>query len=302
MILLKLLKPILLIFMLVNLACANAQVQISTYEPATIKEIDQQQFLRIKSNEKNIPESLQLANVRYVPESGIPEGLYVDLISVVHIADKQYYKELNKEFEKYDAVLYELVAEEGTRISENDKGKGKGMLHALQNGLKSALGLSFQLDEVDYTPKNFIHADISADDFAKSMEQRGESFFSMFLRMWLVGLQQQASNPNAITNMDLIMALMAPDSKKQLKILAAHQFSEMEPVMKALDGENGSTIITERNLKALKVLRQQIEKGNKKFAIFYGAAHMPEMAEVLMQEFKMKKESVRWLDAWDLMH
>jgi hypothetical protein len=74
----------------------------------------------------------------------------------------------------------------------------------------------------------------------------------------------------------------------------------MEPVMKALEGENGSTLITERNLKALKVLRQQIEKGNKEFAIFYGAAHMPEMADVLMQEFKMKKESVRWLDAWDL--
>ncbi|MBL4659123.1 MAG: hypothetical protein JKY19_02110, partial [Alcanivoracaceae bacterium] len=55
-----------------------------------------------------------------------------------------------------------------------------------------------------------------------------------------------------------------------------------------------------RNLKALKVLRREIEKGHKKFAIFYGAAHMPEMAEVMMKKFKLKPGQVKWVDAWDL--
>ncbi len=297
---LKISKVLILSILILNLNIATSQGQINSYKPVVIKELDQQQFLRIKKDENETPQSLQLANVRYIPESSIPEGISVDLISVVHIADKQYYEKLNKEFKDYDVVLYELVAEEGTRVSDKDKGKGKGMLHSIQNGLKNALGLSFQLDEVDYSPENFVHADISPDDFTKSMEDRGESFFAMFLRMWLVGLQQQATNPNAITNMDLIMALVAPDSKKELKILAAHQFLDMEPMMNALEGENGSTIISERNLKALKVLRKEIEKGHKKFAIFYGAAHMPEMARVMMQEFKLKKDSVRWLDAWDL--
>lgn len=284
----------------INITVAYSQVEISTYQASSITELDQQDFLRIKKDKNQSPQSLQLANVRYTPVSGIPEGLSVDLISVVHIADKQYYKKLNEEFKKYDVVLYELVAEEGTRVSVEDRGRGKGMLHALQNGMKNVLGLSFQLDEVDYTPKNFVHADISPDDFSQSMDEKGESFLSMFLRMWLVGIQQQATNPNAITNTDLLTALMAPDSKKELKILAANQFLDLEPVMNAIEGENGSTIISERNLKALKVLREQIEKGHKKFAIFYGAAHMPEMARVMMKEFRLKKDSVRWLDAWDL--
>jgi hypothetical protein len=295
-------KYLILLIAVINLNVAVSQVQVNSYKPAVIKELDKQEFLRIQKDDKDTPQSLQLANVRYVPESGIPEGLSVDLISVVHIADKDYYKKLNEEFKKYDVVLYELVAEEGTRVNSNDKGKGKGMLRALQNGLKNALGLSFQLEEVVYSPKNFIHADISPDDFSKSMDERGESFFAMFLRMWLVGLQQQATNPNAISNMELIMALASPDSKKELKILAAHQFIDMDPIMNALEGKNGSTIITERNLKALKVLRQQIEKGHKKVAIFYGAGHMPEMERVMMDEFKLKRGSVRWFDAWDLQN
>ena len=40
------------------------------------------------------------------------DGLQVDLVGVVHIADKAYYKELDRRLgEDYDAVLYELVGE-----------------------------------------------------------------------------------------------------------------------------------------------------------------------------------------------
>lgn len=278
---------------------AFAQVQVDTYQHSQFEEIDPQKFIQIRQ-EQGEPSALQMANVRYVPQNGIPPDMYVDLISVVHVADKDYYQKLNELFEDYDVVLYELVAEEGTRVNPNDKSGKKSLLHGLQTTMKNVLGLSFQLDEIDYNKPNFVHADISPEEFSKSMDARGESFFSMFLRLWLVSLQQQTTNPNAFNNMDLMMALFAEDSEKRLKNLAARQFLDMDPVMKAIEGENGSTIVTERNLKALKVLRQEIEKGHKSFAIFYGAAHMPEMAKVLKKQFKMKKQSVTWLDAWDL--
>ena len=263
-------------------------------------EQDKAKFLRIKSDQNDQPLALQLANARYVPISGIPNDMYVDLISAVHIADESYYDNLNKLFKTYDVVLYELVAEEGTRVGDKKANEGKSLLSAIQNGMKDILGLSFQLDEVDYTPENFVHADISPEDFKNSMDEKGESFFSMFLRMWLVGLQQQATNPNAVSNIDLLMALFSSNREHDLKIIAAKQFMEMEPVMNAIEGEKGSTIVTTRNLKALKVLRQEIEKGHKTFAIFYGAAHMPEMAKVMMKEFKLKPGQVNWVDAWDL--
>ena len=37
----------------------------------------------------------------------------IDLIGAVHIGEKAYYDKLNKEFEQYDVLLYELVAPEG---------------------------------------------------------------------------------------------------------------------------------------------------------------------------------------------
>jgi len=265
-----------------------------------INETKKTEFLRIKSDANNVPTALQLANARYVPIDGIPDDMYVDLISVVHVADKSYYENLNELFKTYDVVLYELVAEEGTRVGDKKASQGKSLLSSVQQGMKEVLGLSFQLEEVDYSPKNFVHADISPEDFKNSMDEKGESFVSMFMRMWLVGLQQQVTNPNAVNNVQLMSALFSSNRERDLKVIAAKQFMEMDPVMNALEGDNGSTIVTTRNLKALKVLRQEIEKGNKTFAIFYGAAHMPEMEEVMMKEFKLKPDQVNWVDAWDL--
>ncbi len=266
----------------------------------TVSEKNKTEFLRIKKDANDVPIALQLANVRYVPKSGIPKGVQVDLISAVHIADQSYYKNLNEIFKNYDVVLYELVAPEGTRVGDKAASEGKSILSMFQQGMKNVLGLTFQLDEVDYAAKNFVHADISPDEFVKSMEDNGESFFSMFLKMWIAGIKQQASNPNAVSDADILVALFSGDREKNLKIIAAQQFSQMDGVMDAISGENGSTIVTTRNLKALKVLRREMERGKKTFAIFYGAAHMPEMEEVLMREFKLKKSQVNWLDAWDL--
>ncbi|MCF6318231.1 MAG: hypothetical protein L3J83_02965 [Proteobacteria bacterium] len=267
---------------------------------AHITETKKTEFVRINKSDDNIPVSLQMANVRYVPDDGIPNDMYVDLISVVHVADKSYYQYLNELFKTYDVVLYELVAPEGTRIDQREAGEAKGLLSMLQQGMKNVLGLSFQLEEVDYSPKNFVHADISPEDFKNSMDENGESFLAMFLRMWLVGIQQQATNPDAINNMDMIMAFLSPNKERDLKVIAAQQLLQMDPMMNAIEGNNGSTLVTTRNLKALKVLRQEMEKGHKTFAIFYGAAHMPEMETVLMKEFKMKQTQINWVDAWDL--
>ena len=288
-------KHLLLIFLLLPFFSYSKDLS-----PQTVSETNKTQFLRIKTDEKNTPVALQLANARYVPIDGIPDGMYVDLISAVHVADKSYYENLNKLFKTYDVVLYELVAPEGTRVGDRAASEGKGMLSMLQQGMKNILGLTFQLEEVDYSPKNFVHADISPEDFKKSMDENGESFIAMFMRMWLVGLQQQATNPNAVTNMDLMVAFLSPNKERDLKIIAAKQFIEMDPLMNAIEGDKGSTLVTTRNLKALKVLRQEIEKGNKTFAIFYGAAHMSEMEEVLMKEFKLKPAGISWVDAWDL--
>ena len=98
------------------------------------------------------------------------------------MGEKSYYEALNKAFENYDVVLYELVVPAGTRVPKGGKSSSHPVA-ALQNGLKSMLELEHQLEHVDYTKENLIHADMSFDDLSKSMQDRGESFWTLFFRM-----------------------------------------------------------------------------------------------------------------------
>jgi hypothetical protein len=59
-------------------------------------------------------------------------------------------------------------------------------------------------------------------------------------------------------------------------------------------------LIDDRNAACMKVFQQQLARGKKKIAIFYGAAHMPDFERRLIQDHGMKRQSVEWYNAWDL--
>ena len=80
----------------------------------------------------------------------------VDLIGAVHIGEKEYFENLNQRFEQYESLLYELVAPEGTVIPKGggrDEGIPTNPIAAMQVGMKTALGLEFQLEHIDYTKR-----------------------------------------------------------------------------------------------------------------------------------------------------
>jgi hypothetical protein len=74
----------------------------------------------------------------------------------------------------------------------------------------------------------------------------------------------------------------------------------MEVLTAAFGGEEGSSLITDRNAAALDVLKEQIAKGRRKIAIFYGAAHMDDFDEKLRRDFQLQLRETVWLEAWDL--
>jgi len=59
-------------------------------------------------------------------------------------------------------------------------------------------------------------------------------------------------------------------------------------------------LITERNKRALQVLRQQLDQGKRKLAIFYGARHLTDMHRRLEKEFHLVPVETTWIDAWNL--
>ncbi len=256
-------------------------------------------FLRLVRDKKKGPIALEAAIVRYVLQDG-GKKTTVDLVSAVHVAEKSYYDQLNREFAKYDAVLYELVAPKGTRIPKGGLPSGGSPISMLQSGMTEMLELEFQLEEIDYTRKNMVHADMSPTQFSESMQRRGESVFTMFLRMMGYAMARQSSGEGGSTDMQLLMALFDKNRALALKRAMAEQFEDMEGTLGALDGPDGSTIISERNKVALSVLRKQIDSGKRKLAVFYGAGHMPDLEKRLRDDFGLERKKTRWLVAWDL--
>ena len=69
----------------------------------------------------------------------------------------------------------------------------------MQVGMKSLLGLQFQLDCIDYARKNMVHADMTPEEFDATMKSRKESLPAMFFRLFGRSLAEQANDPSAPT-------------------------------------------------------------------------------------------------------
>ena len=59
-------------------------------------------------------------------------------------------------------------------------------------------------------------------------------------------------------------------------------------------------ILTDRNKVALQVLRKQLKGGKKNLAIFYGAAHLPDMEKRMIEKMGFERKGARWVAAWNL--
>jgi len=242
--------------------------------------------------------ALQTAHVAFKDS----QGREVDLIAAVHIGEKAYYTQLNQDFQKYDAVLYELIKPRDAAPPTLGSGStSDNPISKFQTFLKTALDLDFQLDDVDYTAPNFVHADLDKETFERLQEERGETFTDLMLKQLVKAMTNpppQAAGDEP-TMKDVVHLMTAPDGERQIKVVIAKQLGDMDTAAMGLDGPGGSVIVTERNKAAMQTLDDTLGKGAKKVAIFYGAAHMPDMASRLEAE-GFKPVATGWTVAWDL--
>jgi len=261
------------------------------------------QFVRISVDGDNQPVAMETSVVRFEGVNKEGDKFFVDLIGVVHVGEKKYYEQLNDLFKQYDSLLYELVAPEGTVVPKGGRTEtGGNPIALLQKGMQSALGLEFQLDHIDYTKRNFVHADMSPEEFVESMNNNNESLFKTFFRAMGQGMakqKKQRESGGVSTDAEMLMAAMSGD-KKKLRLAMAKQMQDLESGMLMFQGENGSTIIHHRNRKALSVMEKEIAAGKTKIGVFYGAGHLPDMQDRLLKDFNMKRGGTSWLKAWNL--
>ena len=252
------------------------------------------QFTRVDEDPDGMPRALQLGIVTYAGR-----GISVDLVSAIHIGDPSYYAELNDRFRDYDALLYELVAPAGIDINEQ-VAKRKGLLSRTQVTLTKVLDLSFQLDEIDYSPPNFVHADLSPSEFRQSMEDRDESLYVYFWRVFFASMNEYAKDPLGLRDMQMLGSMVTSGQDNSLKTMMAYEMTNLDAVQDILGEDSDSAIVGARNERAIEVLRNELDAGARRIGIFYGVAHMPDLEERLINEVGLSYAETVWVDAWNL--
>ena len=255
------------------------------------------EFVRFIEEDDDGGGRLEAAIVTYRNAAGVT----VHLVAALHVGEGSYYDGLNETFKTYDALLYEMVKPRGSAAPRPGVKSG-GMVSGFQRFLKDVLELEFQLDRIDYSAPNFVHADLDAEKFFALQKERGESIFTLMFRSMLSEMQRQAAGTGAppITIFDLLAAMNSPDSARQYKLLLARQFQDIESQIAGVEGEEGTVLVTERNKAALKVLKEQVELGRKNIGVFYGAGHMRGLEDALVGEMGFRRTGIEWRVAWDM--
>ena len=253
-------------------------------------------FVRIAEDDQSQPLALQVAIASYAPRAGDSR---VDLISAIHIGDREYYEELNNRFRSYDALLYELVAPSGAVISRPDSER-RGVISNTQIMMKNMLELSFQLDEINYDASNFVHADLTPVELSQSMDERGESLYVYFWRLFYASINQYAKDPLGLQDMQMLSTVLSTDSDNSFKIMLAYEMTDLDTLRDILGDDADSAVIGARNQRAIDVLKAQLDAGAKRIAIFYGVAHMPDMEKRMIDQLDLVYLNTTWVDAWRL--
>ena len=264
--------------------------------PAGKKRANGSDFIRFMEDEEK--GKLEAAIIRYVHS----DGQSVDLIGAVHVGDTAYYDALNKRFESYDALLYEMVGNpEDLKDAEKLAGSDNPM-RMLQRMVKTMLKLDYQLDAIDYTKDNFVHADLKMEEFIDLQDSRGENIFSLVQKAMRKSAEEGNEELASQLQFDLapfIRALSSRDSASALKLLVAKQFDKAEELIDLIESDDGTAILTGRNDHIMKVLGEQLAAGKKKLGVFYGAAHLVDLERRLKSSGYQEKKT-DWLVAWDV--
>ena len=248
----------------------------------------------------------------------------VKFVGVIHIGDKLYYKEIQKILDRCDLVLYEGVKVKGTNPFKQAK-KPKDMYWPMAQ----ILGLTTQLHEIDYRRKHFKHCDVTLPRTAKTLPQLKQMAKAMQLMGKLLKWKKRLSSILPVKTMeDYLKHTYALTLTKTQNVDFRQIGKQLEPMIRALElyrkkypgnpyieklyrqlqelkqsfERLGKFILEERNLYVIKKLKKEIERAEKlkkpyTIALFYGAAHMPDL-EKRLAKIGYKPVKTTWLKAW----
>ncbi len=276
--------------MKIKMSWARKVAMVATLLTATGNEGMAGDFIRVK-------ETAEFAKLQTAVFGYEKDGVRVDLVGAIHLADRKYYEFLNGYFEGYEVLLFEMVGGENlgggkkaALVEEDGNDDSLAELRVIYGTMEKALGLTGQGGLIDYFAKNFVHADLTMKEFEALQEEKGESLLSFMIQAGIAA-EKPSREPASIN----LMRGMLTGRTDLVKMELMHTMADGDKQIDSLAGDN--VIIGDRNAKCLRVMDEQIAAGKKEIGIFYGAAHFPDM-ERRMLEKGFVKVSSKWLTAW----
>ena len=214
------------------------------------------------------------------------------LFAAVHIADVELYREMHRRFAACDVLLYELIADADLRPYPGMRTEDD-WFNAFQGGMGRGLGLVHQGDHIDYRKPNFVHADMTGEEWEAALERAGSSLIGQLLS-GNKGKEPDREAEAKQRPVDLVAAFRSGRGVHELRIAGARLLLDS-------DGEHRepNVLIEGRNEKCLAVLARQLAAGKKRIGIYYGAAHMEHMERRLQQDLGWRRTGEEWVMAWD---
>ncbi len=175
----------------------------------------------------------------------------------------------------------------------------------IQTQLANALNLKFQLDAVDYSEQNWRCSDMAMDEVNRRLQAKGLDF--SLIGGTLAGSSLPAKMIKIILGlMKFADTFLEGAIADTFKVVMIEMLGDERMMQQGLDQQLGAgfseVIVQDRNQVAIDDLKKMIEHEPdvKSVAIFYGAAHMPDMTAKLMAQLgyePAKENQQTWLTA-----
>lgn len=171
----------------------------------------------------------------------------------------------------------------------------KGEALGLQQRMAKALGLTFQMDGVDYAREHWRNSDMSMDQVQEAVgdDAQAGALFSMLDGSSIMG---------RLAGFALAMIEGNPRMAASMKVMMLSTLSNADAAFAQLGPEMGRlmrVIIDDRNGVVIRDLGEIIadEPGVKSVAVLYGAGHMNDLEKRLVAELGYTPGETRWVDA-----
>jgi hypothetical protein len=255
---------------------------------------------------------LRLASRTLAPLSG--QGPKVRLVAAIHIADREYYRQVQRILDGDTITLFEGVS------NKKDDFKKQGPVRrpeALYTKMADALGLISQYEGIDYRREHFHNADLTQGEMLARL--RGETLTTPKPEgpdqvlgapakqaeakyQALTEIMNGGGLTGVMANIGLAFIKHNPRLRATmlLGIIGTDPTASEQAMAKQLGGESGRRIarliVEERNQEAVSGLRRFIgqRKAGETIALFYGAAHLEGIEDALVRRFGYVPESTEW--------